>query len=102
MTLTSLAFYTRDIATSLCEAFHSYLAFWAPKEIHFNTSYETRILMAELCWNANRHRIRKELARKKEPEKGKRARGRYRSLWKSPKNLDWVDEIFQQMQILSK
>jgi len=97
MSLDSLAFYMKDIATSICEAFHSYLAYWAPKGIDFPVSYETRVLMAELCWMANQDRIRKELPRRKEPETGKRARGRYHSLWKSPINLTWTDDIFSNM-----
>jgi hypothetical protein len=97
MTLNALKYYRKDIPTSICESFHSYLTFWAPKGINFSGSYKTRILIAELCWNDNQQRVRKLLARRKEPEKGKRVRGSIRSLWETPKNLDWVKEILSCM-----
>jgi hypothetical protein len=102
MTLESLEFYTKDVATSICESFHSYLSLWAPKGIYFSSSYETRIFMAELCWNANVHREKKILPRRKEPDKGKRARGRLRSLRKTPLILTWVEDIFSQMKNLDE
>jgi hypothetical protein len=97
MTLDNLRYYVRDLATSICESFHSYLTFWAPKGIDFSSSYETRILMAELCWNENRDRVRVLLPRRKEPEKGKRARGGIRSRWKTPVHFKWANEIMENM-----
>jgi hypothetical protein len=95
MTLEALKFYTKDVPTSLCESFHSYLMYWAPKKVHFGGSYETRILMAELCWNDNLERLKRELPPRQEPDKGKRARGSSRSTWKSPMNFQWVRDIEQ-------
>lgn len=100
MSLDQLQYFTKDIATSLCESFHSYLAFWAPKGIYFSSSYACRVAMAQLCWNDNKEFIKKELERKKEAEKGKRSRGRNRSMWTHPKNYDWIERIFKNIQKL--
>jgi hypothetical protein len=102
MSLESLQYYTKDLATSICESFHSYLAFWAPKGIHFSSTYETRIFMAEMSWNENHDRGRKWLPRRKEPDKGKRARGGIRSRWITPMRSLWVNEILKNIELIAQ
>jgi hypothetical protein len=98
MALSDLKYYTKDIPTSICESFHSYLLSWVPKGVDFSMCYKARILLAQLCWNSNQDRQRKELPRRKEPDKGKRKRGSRRTLWETPVNLIWFAKIKKMMK----
>ena len=70
-----LIYYVHALATSDIESFNSFLKTWAPKHLFFPKSYKMRIKMAVMHWNENRDLLRRELPRRDEPKKGKRARG---------------------------
>ena len=99
MDLETLKFYVWDIATSMCEAFHSYLLRWVPKMNHFPASYSARLTCAEVSWNRNRYRVSLTLNKKRAPpEPGKRSRGRIRTRWLCIEDLSWVVEAVEIME----
>lgn len=88
-----LMYYVHALATSDIESFNSFLKTWAPKHLFFPKSYKMRIKMAVMHWNENRDLLRRELPSRDEPKKGKRARGRMRSLAMEDERTSWRAEI---------
>jgi len=88
-----LKYYVHALATSDIESFNSFLKTWAPKYLFFSKSYPMRIQMAVMHWNENKDNLRRELARRNLPQKGKRARGRMRSLEMEYQRTTWRSAI---------
>jgi hypothetical protein len=57
--------------------------------LFFPKTYKMRIQMAVMHWNENRDLLRRELPRRDEPKKGKRARGRMRSIPMEEERTSW-------------
>jgi transposase len=102
MTDKEMRYYTYAEATSLIESFNSYLRKWAPKQLFFAKSYPMRVQMAALDWNENYDKFRIGLERRGPPKKGKRPRGRSRSIALEPHSFTWRDQIIEYVVQKSK
>jgi len=89
MTEQELRYYVHAGATSEIESFNSFLKTWAPKHLFFSKSYPMRIQMAVMHWNENKDNLKRELDRRELPDKGKRARGRMRSIDMESQHTTW-------------